>query len=381
MASIYEYLLKDGVTKRYYVSYRDPAHRQHVKRGFKRKKDARDYMNRIEVSVADHDYIDPKAGYVSVENLGQAWLDGKRGTVKPKYLGDLLTSWNVHVFPKWGKRRIGEIVHSEVQAWVADLAGRRSPTITIRAFGVLKGICDMAVADGMVRKAPTDGVKLPRKVRKQRVYLTASQVLALAQESGRYRTLILVLGFCGPRWGEVAALRVKNVDFDKKRIRIRSNYVRAGRKHFEGAPKTWENRDIPVPDLVLDALKVECEGKGSEDLVFTNAKGEHIREQAIGGNGWYAGAVRRSKVPVLTIHDLRHTAASIAISSGANVKAVQRMLGHKSAAMTLDTYGELFDTDLDSVAVNVNRKIVEAIAGDNKMITKLGNLFKTQILT
>lgn len=110
-------------------------------------------------------------------------------------------------------------------------------------------------------------------------------------------------------------------------------------------------------------------------------RGEHIREQAIGGNGWYAGAVRRSKVPVLTIHDLRHTAASIAISSGANVKAVQRMLGHKSAAMTLDTYGELFDTDLDSVAVNVNRKIVEAIAGDNKMITKLGNLFKTQILT
>ena len=273
MASIYEYLLKDGVTKRYYVSYRDPAHRQHVKRGFKRKKDARDYMNRIEVSVADHDYIDPKAGYVLVENLGQAWLDGKRGTVKPKYLGDLLTSWNVHVLPKWGERRIGEIVHSEVQAWVADLAGRRSPTITIRAFGVLKGICDMAVADGMVRKAPTDGVKLPRKVRKQRVYLTASQVLALAQESGRYRTLILVLGFCGPRWGEVAALRVKNVDFDKKRIRIRSNYVRAGRKHFEGAPKTWENRDIPVPDLVLDALKVECEGKGSEDLVFTNAKG------------------------------------------------------------------------------------------------------------
>ncbi|MDQ1531827.1 MAG: hypothetical protein QOE37_1932, partial [Microbacteriaceae bacterium] len=49
----------------------------------------------------------------------------------------------------------------------------------------------------------------------------------------------------------------------------------------------------------------------------------------------------------LTIHDLRHTAASLAISAGANVKAVQRMLGHASAAMTLDTYADLFDDDFD----------------------------------
>jgi integrase len=53
----------------------------------------------------------------------------------------------------------------------------------------------------------------------------------------------------------------------------------------------------------------------------------------------------------LTLHDLRHTAASLAISAGANVKAVQRMLGHASAAMTLDTYADLFDDDLDAVAM------------------------------
>ena len=57
-------------------------------------------------------------------------------------------------------------------------------------------------------------------------------------------------------------------------------------------------------------------------------------------HGWYARALRDSGVPTLTCHDLRHTAASIAISSGANVKAVQCMLGHKNAAMTLDTYAD-----------------------------------------
>ncbi len=52
----------------------------------------------------------------------------------------------------------------------------------------------------------------------------------------------------------------------------------------------------------------------------------------------------------ITPHDLRHAAASLAISAGANVKAVQRMLGHSSTVMTLDTYADLFEDDLASVA-------------------------------
>lgn len=54
--------------------------------------------------------------------------------------------------------------------------------------------------------------------------------------------------------------------------------------------------------------------------------------------------------PVVTPHDLRHTAASLSVSAGANVKAIQRMLGHASAAMTLDVYADLFDDDLDTVS-------------------------------
>ena len=62
----------------------------------------------------------------------------------------------------------------------------------------------------------------------------------------------------------------------------------------------------------------------------------------------------------MTIHDLRHTAASLAISAGANVKAVQKMLGHASAAMTLDTYADLFDDDLNTVAVRLNEAAVSS---------------------
>ena len=66
-------------------------------------------------------------------------------------------------------------------------------------------------------------------------------------------------------------------------------------------------------------------------------------------------------MPRVTPHDLRHTVASLAISAGANVKAVQRMLGHASAAMPLDTYADLFVDDLDAVAEAVDRARVSRV--------------------
>jgi integrase len=63
--------------------------------------------------------------------------------------------------------------------------------------------------------------------------------------------------------------------------------------------------------------------------------------------------------PRISIHDLRHSAASLSVSAGANVKAVQRMLGRASAAMTLDVYADLFDDDLDAVAIALNRAAAE----------------------
>lgn len=73
------------------------------------------------------------------------------------------------------------------------------------------------------------------------------------------------------------------------------------------------------------------------------------------GKGWWDAAVQACQAddphfPRITPHDLRHTAASLAVSAGANVKAVQRLLGHASASMTLDQYADLFDSDLDAVA-------------------------------
>src|SRR5699024_6925254 len=104
------------------------------------------------------------------------------------------------------------------------------------------------------------------------------------------------------------------------------------------------------------------EGKDRDDLVFPGRDGKHLR-RSVSTTGWFEQAVHRSGVPALSPHDLRHTCASLAVQAGANVKALQRMLGHASAAMTLDTYAALFDEDLDSVGVALDQAFSRSSVG------------------
>jgi integrase len=100
----------------------------------------------------------------------------------------------------------------------------------------------------------------------------------------------------------------------------------------------------------LALLMPDLHTRTTDGWLLPGDDGRHLRRPHP-ESGWFAKAVAESKVPRTTPHDLRHTAASLAVSAGANVKAVQKMLGHASAAMTLDIYADLFDDDLEAVAV------------------------------
>jgi integrase len=111
-----------------------------------------------------------------------------------------------------------------------------------------------------------------------------------------------------------------------------------------------------------------------DELLFTGPGGGMLRV----GNfrrRVFDEAARQVGLEGLTPHDLRHTAASLAVSAGANVKAVQRLLGHASAAMTLDVYSGLFDDDLDAVADRLDEAAVRARADSvrtDRTVTYLG---------
>ncbi len=120
--------------------------------------------------------------------------------------------------------------------------------------------------------------------------------------------------------------------------------------------KNREQRSVPFPAFLAEPLRLQTTGRLRSDHIFTGPKSAALRVNNFGPR-YFAPAVQRSQAagplfPTVTPHDLRrHTAASLAISVGANVKSVQTMLGHKSAAITLDVYADLFPDDLDAVAI------------------------------
>ena len=109
-----------------------------------------------------------------------------------------------------------------------------------------------------------------------------------------------------------------------------------------------------VPAFLIRDLKVAAAGRGPDDLVLPAPEGGYLRNGHFRSR-FFQQAAASVGLDGLTPHELRHTAASLAIASGANVKAVQRMLGHASAAMTLDVYAGRFADDLDAVAQGLDR--------------------------
>lgn len=142
---------------------------------------------------------------------------------------------------------------------------------------------------------------------------------------------------------------MRDVEFLRRRLSVSENATRVSGRIEVGKPKSGKARSVPVPEFVLDALSVQCAGKSHDDLVFPARDGGYLR-QAYPKQGWFPEAVKRAGIMRITPHDLRHSCASLAVSAGVNVLALQRMLGHAQPSMTLNVYADLFDSDLDAAA-------------------------------
>jgi integrase len=185
-----------------------------------------------------------------------------------------------------------------------------------------------------------------------------------------YATVIRFLAYTGLRWGEMAALQVDAMDMLRRRVNVQRGVAEVKGQLVWSTPKSYERRSVPFPKFLAGDLAALMVGKRRDDLAFTTRSDRvlrvsHFRPRVFGP------AVERlvatvAGFPRVTPHDLRHTAASLAISGGANPKAVQTMLGHQSAALTLDTYADLFPDDLElvSAALDQARQIALAATAD-----------------
>jgi integrase len=162
----------------------------------------------------------------------------------------------------------------------------------------------------------------------------------------------------GLRIGEALALQVGDITVETRRARVERTWTKDGGKDILGTPKSGKPRTVPLHEFLLDELLPLLEEQPAVAFVFRAVGAvtcspdnwrERVWRRTVAGTRWEG---------LLTPHDMRHTAASMAIASGADVKVVQVMLGHASALETLDRYGHLWPDRLDEVtaAVGAARK-------------------------
>jgi integrase len=337
---------------RWRARYRDPAGKEHAGH-FTRRSDAQNWLDEHTASIVRHDYVEPDRGRVALAQWADRWM-ASRVHLKPKTIASYQSLLRTRVLPTWASVPLVDMTNSEIVAWVARLRSEGlSPSRVRQAYHLLSTMLDAAVRDRRLAANPAAGIDLPRLPRKERRYLDHGQLAGLAEACGPYRPLVLVLSYCGLRWGEAAALRVRRVDTMRGRLEVAESVTEINGEAVFGTPKTHQSRSVPVPAFLRDILTAHVAGLDADALVFTAPRGGVLRV----GNfrrRYFDRAARDVGLEGLVPHELRHTAASLAIAAGASVKGVQAMLGHASATLTLDRYGHLFGDELDAVAERID---------------------------
>ncbi|WNG95299.1 site-specific integrase [Mycobacterium sp. ITM-2016-00318] len=346
----------DGKGKRWRARYVDDRGREHAK-VFTRKVDGQQWLDKQVSDQVTGSWTDPKLSGETFGVLADRWIQTK-ATRAPKTVAGYRSLLDVVVLPRWRDVPLRDVSFEDLQQWVSALSvdgssrfeGRGlSASRVIQAHQVVSQVLRYAVKAKHLPANPAEGIELPRKPEVEQRYLTHEQLHRLAVASGRLRTLVLVLGYCGLRFGEAAALRVGDVNLPARRIRVSRSVTNVtGRGLVEGPTKNHSARSVPVPRFLAPLLETEIGERPETELLFASRRGGYVTEGEV---RWvFDPAATAVGEDGLTPHELRHTCASLAIAAGANVKVLQTLLGHKTATLTLDRYGHLFPDDLGRIA-------------------------------
>jgi integrase len=327
--------------KVYDVRFRDPDGRQR-KKTFSKKGDADRFAATVEADKLRGQYVD-HSDRTTVAEYARAWAEARphRPTTARRVSGLI----EVHIAgTKLGDRRLSAVRPSEVQAWASDRAQRLAPSTLRNLVSLLRSIYASAVLDRLVASSPVVRVTLPRHEQPRVVPLTVVQVQELADAMpARNRAMVLTQAGLGLRVGELLALRLEDVDFLRRTVRVEWQFAPGSKTRSE--PKTPRSRrTLPLPQMVAEVLAahIGTYPPAADGTLFTTWSGAPYRHDHYGGAQIFRAAVKRAGLPRGTSsHDLRHHYASVLLAAGESVVAVAERLGHENAGLVLSTYGHL----------------------------------------
>ncbi|MGZ4380862.1 MAG: tyrosine-type recombinase/integrase [Gaiellaceae bacterium] len=285
---------------------------------------------------------------LTLREASTSWLEGVRaGTIrnrsgdryKPSVIRGYETSLRKRLLPELGGKRISDIHRADVQGLVDRMLGKQIDPSTIRnSLMPLRAIFRRAVARGEVAVNPTSGLELPAiRGRRDRIVAPDQGAKLIEALAPRDRALWATALYAGLRRGELQALRWDDVDLAKGVIRVELAWdVREG----EIEPKSHAGRrTVPIAAALRDYLVEHKQQASGNDRIFARPDGHAFDAPTVDARA--KTAWRRAGLEPITMHEARHTFASLMIAAGVNAKALATYMGHASVTITYDRYGHL----------------------------------------
>ena len=295
----------------------------------------------------------PDSGSKTVAHYLEQWLEDIQHTIRPQTLRSYRLNVD-RVKPYLGKVRLDQLKPAQVQNCYTKLLEGLSKRSVQQCGTVLHKALQDALRLGLVSHNAADLAQKPRPEETERPTLTADQLMHLFEVTAgdRYHALWVVLGTMGLRLGEALGLKWVDIDLEGRTLTVsRALQRQAGRGIVPVAPKSKASRrTLDLLDMTVDALlrhqeRQTFEKKTAGDLyedqglVFAGASGSPPEEGGI--HRHWKKALDRAGLPYVRRHDLRHTAATLRLRAGANMKVVQQVMGHNKVQTTLNFYGHV----------------------------------------
>ena len=343
-------LTSDG-RPRYMAMCRDPHGRTRSAGTFARERDALRAAQRQDDRLAEGKWLDPAAGKITFREYAEnVWLPSRHLEVSTR--AGYLSYLRNHFVPFFGAMTLARIMPSTVQDWVTRAVEQGlSPRSIAKYHVMLHSVFARAVRDRLIAFNPCEDTELPKVVTKKARTLTPEEFARVLDEvPDRFQPLVMTAIETGLRWGELVALRPRQIDFLRRTITVEETIVEVSRKDsptgermiVKSYPKDNEPRTLRVSQGLLDLLAARITelGLARDDLVFPSreiAGGQPLSRATFNTRHWRP-AVQRSGVDFdVRMHDLRHAHASWLLAGGADLKTVMERMGH-SQIMTTQQY-------------------------------------------
>lgn len=389
---------RHGRGKRWRVRYNDDTGRAREML-FERKADADNYDASVRSDVARGQYIDPRAGRLTLKAYGLTWLAGQ--TFDPSTREAVELRLRVHVYPVLGGHELRVLAQrpSLVQAWVRGLQGQLAANYTRTVFANLSAVFTAAVDDGLISRNPcrAKSVKAPAAEQRRLRPWPSDRVAAVrADLPARYQATVDAGAGIGLRQGEVFGLSPDDIDWLRRVVHVRRQVKYVGSRLVFAPPKGGKERDVPLSEGISLRLAhhleqwpaqpvtlpwLEPSGKPTAvNLMFTGReRGKAINRNYFNGDLWKPALVGAGVIPAPVpgeryvesrehgFHALRHAFASELLAEGVDIRSLAEFLGHSDPGFTLRVYCHLMPSSEDKARRAVDR----AFAADGPSVPTL----------